>query len=203
MPSIRYAAFAVCLLPCFSPLNSAFAQDATVPAVTEESLAPDIETTDPRVEALKARYQEQVKELSDKLITDIEKIGKLSPPSHLEFVAKNRGRLTIRGSLGGGFANHTISVNKRDVEKSPPWHPILDNPPLDAKAAIVIADATMRKWFDDKATSFVLQQISLVPLSPNEGKWYWEAQYGVSQNAWEKELTVAIRMDGEVLTELD
>jgi hypothetical protein len=156
MPSIRYAALAVCLLPCFSSLNSAFAQDTTVPAVTEESLAPDIETTDPRVEALKARYQEQVKELSDKLIADIEKTGKISPPSHLEFVAKNRGSY-----------------------------------------------ATMRKWFDDKATSFVLKQISLVPLSPQEGKWYWEAQYGISRGPWEKELTVAIRMDGEILTELD
>ena len=202
MPSVRCAAFAVCLLPCFSQLTSAFAQDTTVAPVNEESLAPEIETTDPKVEALKVRYQEQVKELSDKLVADIEKLGKLSPPSHLEFVAKNGGRLTFRGSLGG-FANHTISVNKRDIEKSPPWHPILDNPPLDARAAIVIADATMRKWFDDKATRFMLQQISLVPLSPKEGKWYWEAQYGVSQGVWENELTVAIRMDGEVLTELD
>lgn len=202
MPSIRFAVFAVCLLPYFSQLNSAFAQDTTVPAVTEERLAPEIETTDPRVEALKVRYQEQVKELSNKLIADIEKIGKLSPPTYLELVAKNGGKFTFRGSLGG-FANHTISVNKRDIEKSPPWHPILDNPPLDARAAIVIADATMRKWFDDKATRFALQRISLVPLSPKDGKWYWEALYEVSRGAWHYELTVAIRMDGEVLTELD
>jgi hypothetical protein len=82
----------------FSHLNVSFAHDITVALTPEECLAPDIEPTDPRVAALKLRYQAQVKELSDKLIADIVKPEKPPSPFSLEFVKKNGGRLTFNES---------------------------------------------------------------------------------------------------------
>jgi hypothetical protein len=176
-------------------------QDASDGELSIETPPPTVEVTDPRIAKLRTQYRRQVDELSAQLIAKVQKLGSIDSPPQLQFVKQNQGKWAIRGSLSG-FANHSIGINARDIEESPSWSHLLENPPLGSRRALAIADETMRKWFRDEETKFALQRLALVPLSPSDGKWYWEAEYEVSRGRSKKELNVAIRMDGKVLTKV-
>lgn len=64
----------------------------------------------------------------------------------------------------------------------------------------MIADETIRDRFDPDTVTLKLQRISLVPLLPQQGRWYWEVQYEASKGSRRGEIAIAIRMDGKVMT---
>lgn len=177
-------------------------QEQQKEAGDDDETRPLLRLTDPRIVALTEAYEENLRDLRQRYVADVEAIGMTEIPPTLESVAETTGLWKYRGSWGG-FANHSISINVRDLEATESWHHLLESPPLTPRDAIAVADSAIRDWYKDSPNiSFKLKRLSLVPLAPAEGKWYWEAAYTVSRESRKNDLTIAFRMDGKVLTTL-
>lgn len=186
----------------FSGQGPARGQDSSAAEPGPKESKSPIHATDPRVVALREAYREQVAELTAQLHQDIESLGTIKPPPHLEFVGKRKGGSSFHFSTAG-FGNHTTKINPDDIEATQAWRHYLESPPMTPREALAVADSTLRKWSEDSEdVRFQLKKLSLVPLSPTKGKWYWEAEYEVSKQSHEKNISIAIRMDGRVLTRL-
>lgn len=199
MHSVRLVLFIIAVLSLIEHKVDVFAQEPEPNPNSAEQLEAGVESDDPRIVKLEEAYRLQLLKLKEQLISDIESLGTVKAPAHLEFVERHNSKWSWSLSTIG-FGNHSISVSASDVEETEAWPHYLDSPPLDPRAAIATADQAMRKSFVDGETTFMLQRISLVPLVPNEGKWYWEALYEVKRGTRKRELVIAIRMDGKILT---
>jgi len=199
MNIVRLVIFIIAVLSLIEHTVDVFGQEPEPNPNPAEQLEAGVELDDPRIVKLEEAYRLQLRKLKDQLISDVESLGTVKAPSHLELVEQQKSRWSLSLSTIG-FGNHSVRITASDVEETEAWPHYLDAPPLDPRAAIATADQTMRKSFLDDATTFKLQRISLVPLVPNEGKWYWEAMYEVTRGTRKTELVIAIRMDGKILT---
>lgn len=158
--------------------------------------------TDTRVVALTEAYHKKQQELRQQFIADVQALGQVEMPAHMKDVAKGGTKWAYNFDWGG-LTSHSIAIDSSDVESTERWHPLLATPPLGPGEALSAADSTLREWYKESpGVSFQMKQLSLVPLAVAEGKWYWEAVYTVLKGPRKSDITMAIRMDGKVLTQL-
>ena len=79
-----------------------------------------------------------------------------------------------------GFEGDVITeFDATDLAATPSWHPADENPPLNAKAALRIADRYQREHLVDSEEhgDWGLESLTLHPLDAAAGRWCWSVLY--------------------------
>ena len=119
-------------------------------------------------------------------------------------IETSRGFMRTTASFPSSITNAYTSLGSEDLRKTPSWSTDNETPPLSPRDAVLIALSTADKWYSGHdEISWLLTQIALLPLESENGKWFWKATLEVTKAGRKRNVDVAIRMDGTVLTRVN